>query len=203
MNLITLMFKYLAPFSICAALVAAPFFPKPPTIERIDVSSLSYQLRKAEIQLSLLSASFNKDEWKYYRDVFLIETALSERAVDPRMARQIAWLIVKEAEKQYLTGKYISAIMQVENPWLKPDTVSRAGAVGLMQVMPLHLSKGHECGDDLTNEETSICFGAMIFSEYLADEIRKAINRTLLRYNGCINTPGCKRYADWVLRRVN
>ena len=195
--------RLLAPVLICAALVVASFYPKPPTVERIDVSSLSHRLRKAEIQLSLLSFSLDEVEERYYKDVFSIEVALERRAVDSRMAKRAAWAIVNEAEERNLSPNLIAAIMQVENPWLIQDTVSYAGAVGWMQVMPFHVEIDDSCGQDLTDGPTSVCYGTDIFRQYIGEALDEAIRVALLRYNGCVNTPGCERYADWVLRRVN
>jgi soluble lytic murein transglycosylase-like protein len=77
------------------------------------------------------------------------------------------------------------------------------GAVGWMHVMPFHASAVHPCGPDLTDGPTSVCYGADILRSYLGEALDAAIRAALLRYNGCVRTPGCEAYADLVLRNLN
>jgi soluble lytic murein transglycosylase-like protein len=173
-----------------------------PSSETLDLSDLNARLEKAERQASLLSSSMKEVELRYLREVYPIEQALLKRAVDPRMASLAAWAIVKEAESREVSPALIAAIMQVENPWLIPDTVSFAGAVGLMQIMPLHEGM-RGCEGKMTDGPTSVCYGVDILRQYLGEALDNAIRTALLRYNGCKNTPGCEVYAEQVMRRVN
>ena len=95
-------------------------------------------------------------------------------------------------------------MLLVEDPGLDPAAVSPVGAVGLMQVMPIHAG-GWGCdSDDLTDPDVSICHGARILAHYLK-ETGGNLDRALLRYNGCVrgvNTPNCHLYPMLVYRNA-
>uniref|UniRef100_A0A6M3K986 Putative transglycosylase n=1 Tax=viral metagenome TaxID=1070528 RepID=A0A6M3K986_9ZZZZ len=181
--------------------------PRPmPAPELVDLRTLDARLSKIERQARLLSGSAVEVERRYGADVEPIELALlsTGRVRDPLSARVAAWALVREAESRHLSPALLAAVLQVENPWLIPDTTSFVGAVGWMQVMPFHAEDGsHPCGPDLTDGPTSVCFGADILRSYLGSALDDAIRVALLRYNGCVTTPGCEVYADHVLRRLN
>ena len=188
---------------IALGLIVAPFLPRT-TRTRIEptVPDPMVQLATMERQAAALSASMDGDVTRYVREVFSIERALLRRARDPWLARQAAWAIVAEAETRELSPALVAAVLMVENPWVVSDTVSHAGAVGWMQVMPMHVGN-YDCGLDLTDGKTSVCYGATILRGYLGTALDEAIRSALLRYNGCVSTPGCELYAQRVLARVN
>ena len=184
------------------ALVAVP--QHAPSREQVELRTFDAALGKSERKARLLTESADEVLGVYVADVEPIERALLPRARDPILARQAAWALVREAKTRHLSPALLAAVLQVENPWLVPDTTSYAGAVGWMQVMPFHAADGdHPCGTDLKDGPTSVCFGADILRGYLGTALDQAIRAALLRYNGCIRTPGCEAYADHVLRRVN
>jgi soluble lytic murein transglycosylase-like protein len=104
----------------------------------------------------------------------------------------------------HIDPRLLLAVVTVENPWLEPDAMSSAGAVGLMQVMPFHAGEWGCSGEDLTDPDVNVCHGTRI----LADAIRRLngdLERALLRYNGCVrgtNTPDCHLYARRVLEHA-
>lgn len=85
-----------------------------------------------------------------------------------------------------------------------PTAESWYGAVGLMQVVPwLHLGDFPECGDDLTDVFTNICYGTSIL-EYKLQLAGGNKRRALLYFNGCWGEtyqPGCETYPDKVAER--
>lgn len=173
--------------------------PRPaPVPELLEIQALDAQLSKMERQARLLTESAGKVEAVYARDVEPIERALLRRARDPWLARQAAWAIVVEAETRDLSPALVAAVMMVENPWLDEDTVSYAGAVGLMQVMPTHLGS-HDCGPDLTDGDVNVCYGTSILREYIGAALDEAVRDALNRYSGCRATPGCEKYAAKVV----
>jgi soluble lytic murein transglycosylase-like protein len=98
----------------------------------------------------------------------------------------------------------VLAVLLVENPWLDPKIRSPVGAVGLMQVMPLHMGNWPACEPDLEDIDANICHGARIFAHYF-DRTRGDIEQALLRYNGCVrgtNTPNCHQYPYHVFARA-
>lgn len=124
-----------------------------------------------------------------------VAALLAPRAEDEEMLLPVATLIVREARLRRVDPMMIAAIMGVENPWLRSDAVSRAGAVGLMQVMPFH-EGGWSCSGPLDDAETSVCLGTAIFGAYLEEALREA----LWRYNGCRNRrAACGGYPDLVM----
>ncbi len=188
--------------ALTVVLVAAP--REGSTHELVEVHALEARLAKMERQAALLAESATEVEARYQDDVEPIERALLARARSPEFAKIAAWALVREAETRHLSPALLAAVLQVENPWLVPDTTSFAGAVGWMQIMPFHAADGaHPCGTDLTDGPTSVCYGADILRGYMGAALDQAIRAALLRYSGCVRTPGCEAYADHVLRRLN
>jgi soluble lytic murein transglycosylase-like protein len=122
---------------------------------------------------------------------------LADSFLVPRVAKAVA----KNAYRAGVEPDLILAVMRVENPWLKPDTVSYAGAVGLLQVMPRYWGDEFpHCGDDLTDIDTNICKGVLILLHYL--ETNSDLERALLAYNGC-RSAYCEVYYDHVTRQLD
>ena len=95
----------------------------------------------------------------------------------------------------------IVGVIRVENPMLDPDVVNWYGAVGLMQVVGwLHLGDFPECGDDLTDVRTNICYGVSLLELKLSLAKGDTL-KALLFYNGCWGetyVQGCERYPQLV-----
>jgi len=157
---------------------------------------------RMERQVALLGASMDEVIARYVRDVAPIEQALLRRARDPWLARVASWALVAEAEERDLSPRLVSKVLRVENPWLATDTTSSAGAVGWMQVMPLHVTDDHPCGTDLTDGPTSVCYGSAILREYIGRALDRAVREGLNAYNGCVRTPGCESYATRVTEQI-
>jgi len=122
---------------------------------------------------------------------------LADSSLVPRVANAVA----KNAYKAGVKPDLVLAVMRVENPWLKPDTVSYAGAVGLLQVMPRYWSEEFpHCGYDLADIDTNICKGVLILLHYL--ETNVDLERALLAYNGC-RSAYCEVYYDHVTRHLD
>ena len=140
----------------------------------------------------------------YAREVAPIEAVLRSYRDDPELTRAIAMALVREARRANLEPRVLLAVLLVENPMLEPRARSFMGAVGLMQVMPLHRGNWAACRPDLESIDSNICHGAQIFASYL----RRSggdVDRALLRYNGCVrgtNTPDCHGYPSWVYARA-
>ena len=134
-----------------------------------------------------------------------IEDEFKGMGADDQLAQEIAWSVVVESRTAGINPWFMVAIIKVENPWLKADTVSFAGAIGITQVMPLHAGKWG-CGKDLTDIRTNVCSGARIMASYLKRQWKlfgaEANRIALLNYNGCVRTPGCTEYASKVLSRT-
>jgi len=136
-------------------------------------------------------------------DVTMIRRVLARQGASPELAALVAGSLVQEGRKMGIAPSLLLAVMLVENPWIKPDTTSHMGAIGLMQVMPFHAGGWEGCPDaDLTIPEVNICYGAKILAHALGRS-GGDLDRALLRYNGCVlgtNTPKCHEYPSWVRR---
>lgn len=128
-----------------------------------------------------------------------IERGLIVNGGDSALAKRVARAVVRYSEQRDLDATLVAGVIAVENAPLKPHARNRrSGATGIMQVMPFHVAETDPCGVDLANPETNICYGTRI----LRDAIRSttSLRAALLRYNGCVKTPGCGVYADSVFK---
>ena len=132
-----------------------------------------------------------------------LEVYFARFSSDQRLVRRISRAVVREAQRQQVPASLIAAVLVTENTTLRPGARSPVGALGLMQVMPMHAG-AKLCGSsDLTDVDSNICHGTLI----LARNLRRTPTTTaaLLRYNGCVrgtNTPDCHRYPSKVLARA-
>ena len=139
----------------------------------------------------------------YEEEVAPIERVLLRYHDDEVLVGRIAAAVVREAKAADLEPRLLLGVLLVENPWLDPTARSFVGAIGLMQVMPVHTG-GWACGHDLEEIDTNVCLGARVFAHYL-DRTDGDMERALLRYNGCVNgtnTPNCHQYPSRVLARA-
>ncbi len=129
--------------------------------------------------------------------------ALARRSGNPEVAEQAAAALVREAERLRLSPSLLGAVLLIENTPLDPAAVSSQGAIGLMQVMPIHRGS-YGCFADLVNVETNICHGASILKHMVRRT--NSVSLALRKYNGCVrgrNTPRCHRYPVRVLRTAS
>jgi soluble lytic murein transglycosylase-like protein len=128
--------------------------------------------------------------------VLLIAHLLTANGASRERAAPAAAAIMKYARLHALDPLLIVGVIGAENPGLVPRARSRAGARGVMQVMPSWRRDIRDCGDDLRQIHVNVCFGTRILR--IALDETTSVRQALLRYNGCVRTPGCHRYADAV-----
>jgi soluble lytic murein transglycosylase-like protein len=129
--------------------------------------------------------------------------ALARKSGNPEVAAAAAAALVREAERLRLSPSLLGAVLLIENGPLDPTAVSSQGAIGLMQVMPVHRGS-YGCFADLVDIDTNICHGASILKHMVRRT--KSVPLALKRYNGCVrgrNTPRCHRYPGRVLRTAS
>ena len=73
---------------------------------------------------------------------------LARRSGNPLVADRAAAAVLYESERLNLSASFLAAVLMVENTPMDPTAESNAGAIGLMQVMPVH-SGGWGCPGDL------------------------------------------------------
>jgi soluble lytic murein transglycosylase-like protein len=131
-----------------------------------------------------------------------LSLALAKRTRKVELADRIAAALVYEAARNRMSPSLLAAVLLIENAPFDTTAISSQGAVGLMQVMPVHIG-GYGCPSrDLNSVEANICHGARILQHNIR-RAKGAIPLSLKRYNGCVrgrNTPRCHRYPGRVLR---
>jgi len=187
---------------VCIVMMAAIGSPNPAVTERTrSVGSLVDRLNERASWLLNATREMVDD---YEREALPIERLLRRYSDDSLYVRRITVSIVRHARVNQLDPALLAGVLLVENPWLKPDTTSFVGAVGLMQVMPMHAGQWGCESHDLTDVDANICHGARILAWNLARS-RGDVNAALLRYNGCVrgdNTPDCSKYPQAVKRHA-
>jgi hypothetical protein len=129
---------------------------------------------------------------------------------NPELAERVAAAVVYEAGRLRMSPSLLAGVLIIENTPFDTIAVSTQGAIGLMQVMPVHVGSYGCLSGDLLNVEANICHGARLLGAYLRRT--KSVELALRRYNGCVsgrNTPRCHRYpirvlstASWLRRDV-
>jgi soluble lytic murein transglycosylase-like protein len=131
-----------------------------------------------------------------------LSLALAKRTRKTELADRIAAAVVYEAERNRISPSLLAAVLLIENAPFDTTAISSQGAVGLMQVMPVHIGSYGCPSRDLNSVEGSICHGARILHHYIK-RAKGEVPLALKRYNGCVrgrNTPRCHRYPGRVLR---
>ncbi|HEY3858187.1 MAG TPA: transglycosylase SLT domain-containing protein [Gammaproteobacteria bacterium] len=136
----------------------------------------------------------------YDRQVWL--TTMSSRMVEyvPDAKERIALLtlIHKEAARAKLPPQLVLSVIQVESKF-DAYAVSKAGAVGLMQIMPFWLKLIGRPDDSLVHAQTNLRMGCTILKYYII-KTHGDLREALQRYNGA--TVGID-YSDQVLKALN
>lgn len=78
-------------------------------------------------------------------------------------------LVIRYSERYGVDTALTLDVSHAENWTGNPRAVSPMGAIGLMQVMPLWRGTFPECGDDLYNSATNVCYGVSILRQYLIE----------------------------------
>jgi soluble lytic murein transglycosylase-like protein len=162
--------------------VAARHTRMPKPVVRIDSTALEFAVTARHAHLPLARA-------------------IARRTRNSVVAERAAWAVTREGARLKVSPSLLAAVLLIENRQLDSSAVSSQGAVGLMQVMPLHAGS-YGCGSaDLRTVDANICHGARILHTYIRRT--RSVSLALRRYNGCVrgsNTPGCFRYPARVLR---
>lgn len=129
---------------------------------------------------------------------------LLDRGAPDHRAGDVASAIVSAAKTHNVDPALLTAIITVENPQLRSQAQSNAGAVGLMQVMPFwgrdRQARATCGGSDLTNDRINLCYGIHVLKFTIRS--RQTLPGALLFYNGCRSFQApCGRYAQRVLDR--
>ena len=102
-----------------------------------------------------------------------------------------------EAKRARLEPELVLALIEVESRFDR-FAVSKAGAQGLMQVMPFWLAEIGRPNDNLFHIDTNLRLGCTILKYYMEME-NDDLNRALGRYNGSL---GKRKYPNKVLDKL-
>jgi soluble lytic murein transglycosylase-like protein len=159
-----------------------------------------YEMLSASVRATLASAVNDRASV----DVKDLDTRAWVRAMTRRVisrfpdedsARQFLALVRYESMRAGLDPHLVLAVIDVESRFRK-YAVSKAGARGLMQVMPFWIEQIGGKGDNLFQERTNLRYGCVILRHYL-DREKGNISNALARYNGSLGQP---QYPSRVLR---
>jgi len=182
-----------------AALAAALAFAHAPAA---FAGAQQYEVLSAAVRASLAHAVAESPNV----DFADMDTRAWVRAMTPRMigrfgdersTRRFLALARYEAMRAGLDPQLVLAVMDVESHFRK-YAVSKAGARGLMQVMPFWISLIGVPGQDLFAERTNLRYGCTILRYYIDREHGNVV-RALERYNG---TLGQADYPNRVLKAL-
>lgn len=129
---------------------------------------------------------------------------LSRRSGNSEIADRAAAAVLFEAQRAKLSASFVAAVLLVENTPMDSTAESVAGAIGLMQVMPMHSGSWGCPSAELQEVEANICHGTRLLHMYLRRY--RTTQAALRRYNGCVGsrvTRSCLRYPARVLRTAS
>jgi len=123
---------------------------------------------------------------RFDAQVWLLDMSsrLARRLPDPRERVELLRLVHAEATLANLKPELVLAVVEVESNFDR-FAISRAGARGLMQIMPFWLNEIGRPGDNLFHVKTNLRFGCTILRYYLEVEAGD-LPRALARYNGSL-----------------
>lgn len=152
----------------------------------VMVSAEETQEVDPELLALLKRAASESDSFKDHFEATVWLTDMSHRlrkkVPDKELRIRLLKNIHYEATRAKLDPGLVMAIVDVESNF-NPYAISRAGARGLMQVMPFWLKEIGKPGDSLFDVRTNLRFGCTILKHYLKKE-KGNITGALSRYNG-------------------
>jgi len=151
----------------------------------------------AELRSLLIKAINSSDSFedRYDAEVWLLDmtSRLKPLVDEPRERLDILRLAHAEAKRNNLQPELVLAVIQVESRFDR-FAISRAGARGLMQIMPFWLDEIGRPQDNLFHISTNLRIGCTILRYYLDVENGDMV-RALARYNGSLG-------ETWYAQRV-
>lgn len=155
-----------------------------------------------ELRRLLIKAVNDSNSFKdrFDAEVWLLDMSnrLARFIPDDEKRLRLLKQIHLEASHAKVHPELVLAVIEVES-YFDNFAISRAGAQGLMQVMPFWLKEIGRPGDNLFDIRTNLRLGCTILKYYL-DKSKGDLVEALQRYNGSLRS---NRYSDKVLDRLN
>jgi soluble lytic murein transglycosylase-like protein len=186
--------RSLRPLLLAAALgVAPPAFAGAQQYEILSASVRASLARAVNERTPVDERDLDTRAW-----VRAMTPRLAPRIPDEEAARHLLATVRYEALRAGLDPHLVLAVIDVESRFRK-YAVSKAGARGLMQVMPFWVREIGEPGHNLFHERTNLRYGCTILRHYL-DRERGNLANALARYNGSLGKPGYPELVVAALR---
>ena len=155
-----------------------------------------------ELRLLLQQAIKDSDSFedRFDAEVWLVDMSnrLKNKIKKPEKRLKLLRQIHREASRANLHPELVLAVIDVESNFDR-FAISKAGAQGLMQVMPFWLKEIGKPRDSLFNVRTNLRMGCTILKYYLKKE-KGDLTRALARYNGSL---GRYKYPNKVFNLLN
>ena len=167
-----------------------------------ETTSTNKQSTNNELRLLLQQAIKDSNSFtdKYDAEVWLLDMSnrLKKKITQPDTRLKLLRQIHQEASRAELHPELVLAVIDVESNFDR-FAISKAGAQGLMQVMPFWLKEIGQPRDSLFNVRTNLRMGCTILKYYLKKE-KGDLTRALARYNGSL---GRYKYTNKVFKLLN
>ena len=167
-----------------------------------DIALANTQPVDEELRQLLKSATEASDSFtnRYDAEVWLVDMShrLEHKVPDPEKRLRMLQQIHYEATRAELYPELVLAVIDVESNF-NQFAISRAGAMGLMQVMPFWLKEIGRPDDNLFHLQTNLRMGCTILRYYL-DMEKGDLTQALARYNG---SKGSYIYTNKVFKVLN
>jgi soluble lytic murein transglycosylase-like protein len=151
------------------------------------------RLKKAVESADSFQDRFEAEVW-----LFDMSNRLARFIDDPQARLDLLKLVHHEADRVELPPELVLAVIEVESAFDR-WAISRAGALGLMQVMPFWLDEIGHPDDNLHDPATNLRMGTTILKYYI-DMENGDLRKGLARYNG---SAGRRKYPDKVFSALS
>jgi len=158
-----------------------------------DDPTIDPKLRQLLTEAINSSKSFDD---RFHAEVWLLDMSnrLQRFVKDEKTRLTMLRQIHLEASRAKLQPELVLAVIEVESHF-DSYAISKAGAQGLMQVMPFWLDEIGHPDDNLINMKTNLRMGSTILKYYM-DMENNDLHKALARYNG---SRGSRVYSRKVL----
>ena len=151
----------------------------------------------------LLTTAINSSESfddRFHAEVWLLDMShrLKRIIKDEKTRLSMLKNIHLEATRANLQPELVLAVIEVESRF-DSYAISKAGAQGIMQVMPFWLDEIGRADDNLIVMKTNLRMGCTILKYYM-DMEKNDLHNALARYNGSY---GSKVYSNKVLKALS
>jgi len=168
-------------------------FANETTLSNTSNNELRLLLQQAIKDSKSFDDRFDAEVW-----LFDMSNRLKKKIKEPEQRLKLLRQIHHEAKRADLHPELVLAVIDVESNFDR-FAISKAGAQGLMQVMPFWLKEIGQPRDSLFNIRTNLRMGCTILKYYIKKE-KGDLTRALARYNGSL---GRYKYPNKVFKLLN